>query len=371
MHVTCDKTALSDALSVCVHAVAAKSPIPALEGILFSVDKEKITLSGYNTQMSIQKNLPCDTIETGACVLSARIFFDIVRKLHGDQIEIQVDNDLNATIRCGKSVFDLKAESADEYPDLPQVNRSRGITLPCGLLRQMIGDTIFAISTNENKPVHTGSLFEIEGTDLRLISVDGYRLAVRHETVESFGGESFRFVVPGATLRELSRILPDSDEPVSVYPESKHGLFEFHETIMTTRLLEGEFLNYRTAVPADMPVRLTINKSELVDAVERVSLIISERLKNPVRCLFEEETLKLSCVTALGRSYDAVTIPFCSEKIEIGFNNRYLLDALKACPDEEVVLELKSGLSPCLLKPLEGDQFLYLVLPVRLKAEDL
>ena len=140
---------------------------------------------------------------------------------------------------------------------------------------------------------------------------------------------------------------------------------------MTTRLLEGEFLNYRTAVPADMPVRLTVNKSELVDAVERVSLIISERLKNPVRCLFEEETLKLSCVTALGRSYDAVTIPFCSEKIEIGFNNRYLLDALKACPDEEVVLELKSGLSPCLLKPLEGDQFLYLVLPVRLKAEDL
>lgn len=371
MHVTCDKNALSDALSVCVHAVASKSPIPALEGVLFSVDKEKITLSGYNTQMSIQKTVECQTEEEGQCVLSARIFFDIVRKLHGDQVEIHVNKDLNATIRCGKSVFNLKAEDAQEYPDLPQVNRSRGIKLPAKLLRQMIGDTIFAISTNENKPVHTGSLFEIEGDIFRLISVDGYRLAVRKEAVESFGDSAFKFVVPGTTLKELARILPDSDDPVAVYPESKHGLFEFSETVMTTRLLEGEFLNYRTAVPSDMPIRLTINKSELTDAVERVSLIISERLKNPVRCLFEEDTLKLSCTTALGKSYDVVTIPFMSDRIEIGFNNRYLLDALKACPDEEVVLELKSGLSPCLLKPMEGDSFLFLILPVRLKAEDL
>ena len=228
MHVTCDKNALSDALSVCVHAVASKSPIPALEGVLFSVNKEKITLSGYNTQMSIQKTIDCQAEEEGQCVLSARIFFDIVRKLHGDQIEIHVDKDLNATIRCGKSVFNLKAEDAQEYPDLPMVNRSRGIKLPAKLLREMISDTIFAISTNENKPVHTGSLFEIEENTFRLISVDGYRLAVRKEEVESFGETTFKFVVPGATLKELARILPDSEDLVSIYPESKHGLFEFN-----------------------------------------------------------------------------------------------------------------------------------------------
>lgn len=371
MHITCDKTILSDVLSICVHAVASKSSIPALEGILINADQEKITISGYNTQMSIQKTLDADIEKPGACVLEAKIFFDIIRKLQGESVDIEVDENLNAIIKCGNAIFDLKATDAEEYPDLPNVNRNKGIKLSSKLLRQMINDTLFAISTNENKPVHMGSLFEIEQNILSLISVDGYRLAVRKEEIESFGGEEFKFVVPGSTLKELSRILPDSDELVFVYPESKHGLFEFCETIVTTRLLEGEFLNYRTAVPKDLPVHLTLNKSELEEAVDRVSLIISERLKNPVRCLFENDTLKISCTTALGKSFDMISIPFCSEKIEIGFNNRYLLEALRACPDEEVVIELKSGLSPCLFKPTEGEKFLFLVLPVRLKAEGL
>ena len=371
MHITCDKNELSDALSICIHAVASKSPIPALEGILFSVNNDTITLCGYNNQMSIRKTVPCQIEEYGSCILNARMFFDIIRKVQGDTVEITVDKDLNAVIRCGRSTFNIKAEDADEYPELPEVMKRRGITLQSGLLRSMIGDTIFAISQNENKPVHTGSLFEIEGQTFSLISVDGYRLAVRKEQIEAFGDDSFKFVVPGSTLKELARILPDGEENVTIYPENKHGLFEFAGTVVTTRLLEGEFLNYRSAVPEDMPIRLTLNKSELVNAVERVSLIISERLKNPVRCLFEGETLKLSCITSLGKSFDSISIPMCSDKIEIGFNNRYLLDALKACPDEEVVMELKSGLSPCLFKPLEGDSFLFLVLPVRLKAEDL
>ena len=221
---------------------------------------------------------------------------------------------------------------------------------------------------NENKPIITGSLLETEGRIFRMVSVDGYRLAVRQAEIEAGGDEHFSFVVPGETLKELSRILPDSDDRCSIYPQQKHALFSFDDTRVTTRLLEGEFLNWRAAIPGEQPFRVKVNRSQIINAIERVSLIISERLKNPVRCTFEGETLKLSCVTALGRSYDECPVGFCPEKLEIGFNNRYILDALRACPDDDFILGLKSSLSPCTMEPLEGEAYKNLVLPVRLKA---
>ncbi len=372
MHIICDKQVLNDALSICLHAVSGKSMIEALEGVLITAGAKTVTITGYDMQMSIEKSFECQSIETGSCIINARIFFDIIRKMRGDEVDISVDHDLNAVISCGRSVFNIKAEDASEFPSLPEVSSKSGITLPSNTLRSMINDTIFAISTNENKPVHMGTLFETENGVLSLISVDGYRLAVRKEEIKGLDtSKTAGFVVPGTTLRELSRIMPDSDEEVTIYPEKRHGMFSFGSVTVITRLLEGEFLNYRTAVPGDMPICLQINKNELQEAVERVSLIISERLRNPVRCLFDGDNLNLSCITALGKSFDSIPIPFCPEKIEIGFNNKYLLDALKACPDGEVKLYLKSALSPCVLRPLEGESFLYLVLPVRLKAEEV
>lgn len=371
MKFTCDQPMLLDALSLCIHAVSSKSAISALEGILVVADSHGLTLTGYNTQMGIIKTLEADVADEGRCVLPARIFFDIVRKLQGADVTIESDKTLNAVISSGKSVFYITGEDADEYPSLPKVNRKHSIEIKSKLLREMINDTIFAISTNENKPVHTGSLFEVENGKLSVISVDGYRLAVRNEEIEGLGDDSFSFIVPGSTLKEVTRILPDNDTPVSIFPDSKNGIFEIEDTIVTTRLLEGEFLNYRTAVPEDMPIKMTLSKSELISAVERVSLVISERLKNPVKCVFEDDLLKLSCTTALGRSYDEISIPFCTERVEIGFNNRYLLDALKGCPDDDFVLELKGSLSPALIKPVEGESFIYLILPVRLKADSI
>ena len=188
------------------------------------------------------------------------------------------------------------------------------------------------------------------------------------EEIEVGEEERFSFVVPGESLKELFRILPDEDEPCRVCPQRKHALFSIGNIRMTTRLLEGEFLNWRAAIPEQQPINIQLDRSEIISAVERVSLIISERLKNPVRCLFEGDRLKLSCTTALGRSYDECVIPDCGAKLEIGFNNRYLLDALRACQDDTFVLGLKSGLSPCTMRPVEGEKYIYLVLPVRLKA---
>ena len=367
MRFSCEKAILNDAISVCIHAVASKSSIAALEGLLITAEST-VSMCGYNFKTAIQKSFDADVSEKGVAVINARVLSDIVRKLPDDVIEISVDEKLMATIKCGASEFNIMASAAEEYPDLPDVDSDAGVKVRNSVLRDMISRTSFAISDNENKPIHTGSLFEVEDLSLTVVSVDGYRLAIRRAECENLRHGAFHFVVPGDTLREISRILPEDDDFTTICPERKHALFQFSGTLVTTRLLEGEFLNYRSAVPADQPIRLEIDVRSFIESVERVSLIISERLKNPVRCLFDGNSLKLSCITALGRSYDELPIPNCPEPIEIGFNNRYLLDALKAVSDEKCILELKSGLSPCVFRPIEGDEYTYLVLPVRLKA---
>ena len=368
MKFTCSKETLSEAISICSHAVSAKASTPILEGLLIRVETGEVTMTGFNYKTGIQRTFAADRTEDGEVVLNARILGDIVRKMPAADITVYVDEKLMATIRCGSSEFNIVAGDSKEFPEMPFVGRENGVNIPNNLLKDMIGGTIFAVCENENKPIITGSLFEVEGKQLRMVSVDGYRLAVRTETIESLSGENCKFVVPGQTLRDISRILPDDDTLCVIYPQRKHALFVFENTVVTTRLLEGEFLNYKAAIPEDQPVNIVLEKSELVFAVERVSLIISERLKNPVRCNFDAETLQLSCITAVGRSYDELRIPDCGAQVEIGFNNRYLLDALRACPDDKFVLGLKSSLSPCTIRPVEGNRFTYLVLPVRLKA---
>lgn len=367
MRFTCEKTALNDAVAVCGHAVGSKGTSPVMEGLLIQANNN-VTISGFNYKTAIQKTLEADVSQPGSVVLNARILADIVRRLPSETVEINVDDRLMATIRGGASEFNLIASDPQEFPELPTVDENEGFRLPASLLREMIAGTLFAVGDNENKPIITGSLVEIENRTFRMVSVDGYRLAVRQEELEVGEGEKFSFVVPGESLKELYRILPDDDQPCQVYPQRKHALFAFENTRMTTRLLEGEFLNWRAAIPQDQPINIELDRAEIISAVERVSLIISERLKNPVRCNFDGSRLKLSCTTALGRSYDECVIPDCGAQVEIGFNNRYLLDALRACQDDTFILGLKSGLSPCTMRPVEGEKYIYLVLPVRLKA---
>lgn len=366
MRFTCEQTILSDALGSCIHAVSAKSTITALEGILLNAD-ESVTLSAYNFKTAICKTFFASVYKTGKYVLNARMFYDIVKKLPDDMVEVSIEQNMTATIKCGASEYNIMATAAEEFPALPEVSKNSGIAIQNKMLKTMINDTIFAISDNENKPIHTGSLFEIEGTNLNLVSVDGYRLALRREEVANQSGESFSFVVPGDTLRDVMRLLPENEELTHIFPDKKHALFEIADTLVTTRLLEGEFLDYRRAIPENLPYVMQVDVKKLQTSVERVSLIISERLKNPIRCVFFDSSVKLSCTTTLGRATDECEIGFCPETIEIGFNNKYMIDALRACPDAVVNVGLSDGISPCVLRPVEGEHFVYLILPVRLK----
>lgn len=371
MKFSCDKELLNELIMMSSRAVAIKTTNPLLDGILLEAAVDGLTLTGYNMSMAIRTTTDeTDTIEPGSIVLNARLFGDIVRKLPSDIVYLECDNELRTTIKCGRAVFNLIASASDDYPDLPEVEQNKEIKIPSAILKSMISQTIFAVSDNESKPIHTGCLFETEGSQLNVVAVDGFRLSVRREQLPETPEEDFHFVVPGSSLREVERVLSDGDDLISIFPDEKHILFSIGKTTMISRLIDGEFLNYRAAIPSIFEHVVTADRSELITCVERVSLIVSEKLKNPVRMSFDGSTVKMSCITAIGKSYDECQVTGEINGLEIGFNNRYLLDAFRAAADDTLVLSMKGALNPMIITPPEGDKYTYLVLPVRLKAND-
>ena len=366
---SCEKALLQAAVSTAGRAVAAKSSIPALEGLLLEGSRE-LTLSGYNTQTGIRTSFEAQIREEGRIVLNARLFGDIIRRMPDDIIVFSADEKYMVHLSCGDASFDILGLSADDYPELPEVDDEYSVTLQQKTLKAMIGQTAFAVSTNESRPVHTGSLFEIDDTGLTMVSVDGFRLALRHEPLEKIDGGAFRFVAPGSALKEVENICGDTDEMITVTRGKRHLLFSAGQTQLIWRRLEGEFLDYKNAIPRNNPICVEVANSALLQSLDRISVVISEKLKSPVRCVFEEDRVLLSARTGNGEAKDICLTKGDGNGLEIGFNNRYLMEALRYAPADSVRLELNTNISPCVITPVDGsDNFLYMVLPVRLKAQ--
>ena len=365
---SCEKALLQMAVNTASRTVATKSSIPALEGLLLE-GEEVLTLSGYNMQTGIRTRLEADIREQGRIVLNSRLFGDIIRKMPDDVIVFSADEKFMVTLTCGDARFEILGLSADDYPEMPEVDSDYSFTLQQGTLKAMINQTSFAVSTNENRPIHTGSLFEVAMGGVPVVSVDGFRLALRREKIEKLEGGAFRFVCPGSALNEVEKICEDSDELITVSLGKRHLLFETGSTELICRKLEGEFLDYKNAIPRNNPIRLTVDTKTMLNSLDRVSVVISEKLKSPVRCLMEGGSVTMSAKTGNGEAKDVCPVDGDGQGLEIGFNNRYLMDALRYAPAEQVVMELNTGISPCVLTPVDGsDSFLYMVLPVRLKA---
>ena len=370
MKFSCEKALLQAAISTTSRAVSPKSSIPALEGILLEAGSD-LRLTGYNLETGIRTIVPADIREEGTLVLGARLFGEIIRKLPDDIVTFQAENYM-VNIKCGMSEFNILGTDPEEFPELPTVEYQNSLILPQSKLKAMISQTLFAVSDNESRPIHTGSLFEVDGNGLTIVSVDGYRLALRHEAIDKKeGAETFSFVVPGAALSEVEKICSDVDEPASVTQGARHVMFKVGDTMLVSRRLEGEFLAYRQAIPRNNTIHVEGDTRALLSSIDRVSLIISDKLKSPLRCVFDSNLLKISTKTAIGDAYDECPLSGDGGGLEIGFNNRYLMDALKAAPAEKVRLELTSGVAPCVILPAEGEEnFLYMVLPVRLKVSE-
>ena len=367
MRFTCEKNMLVQGLNIAGRTVAQKSSLSVIEGILCKAGNG-LNLTGYNMETAITYNVDAEVTDPGECILPAKLFGDIVRRLPEGPVTVVVDDNYKVSIRAGYASFTISAESAEDYPELPDVNSGRPIRIPQDKLKELISGTIFAVSENQGRPIHTGVKFEVTNDSVTAIAVDGFRLARRTWHPEEQTGRELSFVVPAAGLKEVEKILVDSDEDAAFTLGPKHILYQVGNATLVCRLLEGEFLDWRRVVPTNCPIKLVANVSDLASSVERVGLIVSEKYKSPVRCVFSNQVLNMRTNTTIGAAEDRCALAGDGKELEIGFNVRYLADALKVIPSEEVALELTNGLSPIVLTPVEDKyDFAYMVLPVRIK----
>ncbi|MGI5959706.1 MAG: DNA polymerase III subunit beta [Massiliimalia sp.] len=369
MKFSCDKAALSETINNVILAVASKSTMLSLEGILMKCEGAVLTLTGYNLELGIIKSIPVKGEEDGEIVLNASLLSNIVNKMPAGEISFSSDQRLLTIIRCNDAEFTILGLSAEDYPEIPVINNEKELTLPQDVFRNMIGQTLFAVAQTEQTPIYTGSLFDVEPGLLSVVSVDGYRLAMRKEAIEN--QDTYQFVVPGKTLNEVQKLLAkfngEQENQVSLRVSNKHIIFEVGGYSVISRLLEGEFLDYRNAIPKESKTKVTANTREFLGSINRASIIINDRAKSPIRCEFSGGVVRLNCETTLGKVQDSFQAEMEGADVKIGFNNKYMSDALKASECDEVLIEMNGPLSPMKVLPLEGDSFLFLVLPVRLK----
>jgi len=367
MKFSCEKILLQTATGTASRAVATKSSIPALEGILLQAGL-LLTISGYNMQTGIRTKLEADIVEEGSLVLPARLLGEIIRRLPDDIVTLTSDEKLNVNLTCGDTTYDILALSANDYPELPEVEDQYSIQIQQKKLHAMISETSFAISTDETRPVHTGSLFEIDNKSLTIVSVDGFQLALRKESLEQSEGGNFHFVAPGSALNEIEKICEDSEDTATITLGNRHLLFEVGPTQLICRRLEGDFLDYKSAIPRTNPISIITDTRPMIESIERVSVVNSDKQKSPVRCIFNKDHVLMTVKTGIGEAKDVCRVSGDGNGLEIGFNNRYLINALKFAPADTVRMELNTGISPCIITPIDNEeQFLYMVLPVRLK----
>ena len=367
MRFTCQREELARALGFAVRAVSPHAAADVLKGVLVDCSGDTVTVTGNDTEMGIVATLGAEVGAPGAVVLDAHMFNDIVRRASGSDVSISVDERFQAVICSGDAEFAIMALSAESYPVLPEVSGLRTLTLPQAKLKTQISKTIFSVSDQETKAIHTGVLFDALPESLTLVALDGHRLALRREAVEA--GEAYSFVVPSGPLRELERMLEDEEEAsLSLHIGARHMLAELPGLTLVSRLLEGEFLKYKNAIPAAREFSAKMDTKAMMGALERVGLLITEKQKNPVRILFSDSQAQVSCVTALGRAVDILLCEGGGD-MEIGFNHRYLLDALRRADSESFRFETAGPLAPCLILPEEGEDTVFMILPVRLKAD--
>ncbi len=370
MKIVCDTSVLADACNIVQRGVPQKSTLPATEGILLNAKNSKLTLTGYDLEVGITTIIECSAESEGSIVLNARLLCDILRRLPSQSVTISSDNHNLCKITSGEAEFSLVGIPADDYPELPTVTGGIPFAIKQGILKNMVKQTIFAVAIQDIKPVHKGIKFEVENNNLRLISCDGFRLAIRNEPIE-YAGEDMTFVVPAKTLSEVVKLADDDETNITFSIGKKFILFEIGNYRIISRLLEGEFFNYKNAIPSESSTKARVNLKLILDSVERTSLLITSKIKSPVRCVFDDNTIRMSSATSLGAATDKIPAAIEGKRVEIGFNNTYLIDCLRTVDVDEVNIELSSPVSPIIVKPIEGDNFIFLIIPMRLKNENI
>ena len=370
MKIVCYKDKILKAINSVVKGVASKTTMPILEGILIQTNDNEIKLTTYDLEIGIEYVMECEVQEQGSTVVNAIMFSEIIRKLPDTEIHISVNDKNLLEIECEGSLYKLATMNPDEFPELPKIEIENSIEVDQNVLKNMIRKTIFAVSSEESRPIFTGCLFEVESNKLSLVAVDGFRLALRSIYL-SKQTNNFSAVIPGKTLNEVNKIISDSFEPVKIGVAKNQALFEMDNCKVVTRILDGEFLNYKNVIPSNWETRVKVNKNSLQNSFERVSLISSSSVekekKYPVKVQVDIGKVVISCTNHTGDAKEELYVATEGKNLEAGFNPKYFLDSLKAIDDEDVYVEFGSSISPCLIKSVENNDYTYMILPIRLK----
>ena len=368
MKIICSKSDLLSGINIVLKAVPAKTTMNILECILIKVTGGQIKLVGNDMELGIETFVKGTVQEEGIIAINAKIFSDIIRKLPDNDVTIETDSALNTKITCEKSKFSIAAKEGSEFPALPLIEKNNRVTLSEFALRELIRQTVFSISDNENNKVMTGELFEIKGNKMRVVALDGHRIAVRNlELKETFG--NYKVIVPGKALNEISKILSGevSDE-CNIYITDKHIMFELEDTVILSRLIEGEYYKIDQMISNDFETKITVNNRELFSSIDRATLLIKETDKKPVIIGINDQTLELKMNTQIGSLNDEISIEKEGKDILIGFNPKFIIEALRVIDDENIDIYLINPKAPCFIKDKEGS-YIYLILPVNINAQ--
>ena len=370
MKFICYKDKIIKALNSVVKGVASKTTMPILEGILIQTNDNEIKLTTYDLEIGIEYTMECNIIEQGSTVVNATMFTEIIRKLPDSEINIGLNENNLLTIECEGSLYKLATMNPDEFPELPKIEVENSIDLEQSALKNMIKKTIFAVSTEENRPIFTGCLFEIKNNKLNVVAIDGFRLAIRTINLTK-PTVDFKAVIPAKTLNEVNKILTDSFDNVKIGVSNNQALFEMENCKLVTRILDGEFLNYNSVIPNNWQTRVRVNKNDLQNSFERISLISSSSIekekKYPVKVSIDLGKMTISCTNQTGDAKEELFISTEGQNIEAGFNPKYFLDSLKAIDEEEIFVEFGTNISPCLIKSVDHNDYIYMILPIRLE----
>ncbi len=364
MEVVCSKENLMEGISIVQKAVSTKTTLPILEGILIVAD-DKLKLTGNDLEIGIECYVDADVREKGSIVINSRMLGDIVRRLPEAEILMEVKENNTVVIECENSLFEIKGINSDGFPALPSVEKENGIKISQSVIKDMIKQTIFAVSVDENRPILTGSLFEYKSGHLSIVSIDGYRLALRTMTPDNVL-EDRNIVIPGKTLNEISKIIQPIDDELSIFVSGNQILFDMGKCIMVSRLLEGEYLNYMGIIPKEYETKVTVNTKELLACFERASLVITnDERRYPVKLDIKDEMMVITSNTEIGNAREEIRLEMDGKELDISFNPRYFIEALRVIENEVVNIHFTSEIGPCVIKPLQGNDFAYLILPIR------
>lgn len=365
MHIFCKQELLLNTINTVLKACSTKTTMPILECILIKAHNNQVTLVGFNLELGIESTVEAEVIEEGTIALESKFFSEIIRKMPNEMVEISTDAHQMTKIICEDCKFAISGQVGEQFPDLPQVEKHKPYTLSQHTFKEMIRQTIFSVAQEESRPILTGEMLQVKSGYFHMIAFDGYRISYRQMALQE-DGEMQEVIIPGRTLNEISKILStDENCIITLYFEDKNILFDLGHCKVVSRLLDGEFLKYEEVFSVDYATRIEIDRKKFLMSIERAALISREG-KNPIKLEIDAENMIITSKAELGNVRERIGVELEGNEISIGFNPKYLIEALRCIEDDRICLHFISPLAPCIINPIQGEQYKYLILPVRL-----